>query len=126
MPHTMGAREWVLIVLLSVLWGGSFFFVGVAVGDLAPLTIVTLRVGLAAVALWAVGVATGLRPRRVGGHGDLQVPRLQSTGGNRIEVARGRVDRDQTVEATGHGQIEVAVAVEVGHHRGRNRLGRTS
>lgn len=29
----MGAREWSLLGLLSVLWGGSFFFVSVAVVD---------------------------------------------------------------------------------------------
>ena len=48
---TMGAREWGLLVALSVLWGGSFFFVGVAVKALPPLTIVVLRVGLAAITL---------------------------------------------------------------------------
>ena len=33
-------REWALLVALSILWGGSFFFVGVAVGELPTLTIV--------------------------------------------------------------------------------------
>lgn len=47
----MGPLEWLLLVILSVLWGGSFFFVGVIVDDLPPLTIVVLRVGLAAIAL---------------------------------------------------------------------------
>jgi drug/metabolite transporter (DMT)-like permease len=47
----MTAREWGLLSLLSVLWGGSFFFVGVAVKELPPLTLVTLRVGLAAALL---------------------------------------------------------------------------
>ncbi|QSP95530.1 DMT family transporter [Marinobacter salinisoli] len=50
----MGLREWALLLSLSVLWGGSFFFVGVAVTDLPPLTIVTLRVSLAALGLWLV------------------------------------------------------------------------
>ena len=36
--HVMGFQEWVLIVLLSILWGGSFFFVGVAVKDFPPFT----------------------------------------------------------------------------------------
>ena len=31
--QTMGRLEWGLIALLSLLWGGSFFFVGVAVMD---------------------------------------------------------------------------------------------
>ena len=58
----MGAREWVMLIVLSVLWGGSFFFVGVAVADLPPLTIVTLRVGIAAIALWSFALVMGLRP----------------------------------------------------------------
>jgi drug/metabolite transporter (DMT)-like permease len=59
--HTMGATEWLLLLILSVLWGGSFFFVGVAVKTLPPFTIVALRVGLAAIALNLVVRATGLR-----------------------------------------------------------------
>jgi drug/metabolite transporter (DMT)-like permease len=50
----MGPAEWGMLVALSVLWGGSFFFVGVAVKELPPLTIVVLRVGLAALALHLV------------------------------------------------------------------------
>ncbi|WP_421780032.1 DMT family transporter [Kiloniella litopenaei] len=50
----MGTSEWIMLVVLSILWGGSFFFVGVAVSDLPPFTIVTIRVGLAAIALWTV------------------------------------------------------------------------
>ena len=57
----MGSVEWAMLLLLSVLWGGSFFFVGVAVRDLPTLTIVVLRVGLAAVVLWGV-VAVLRRP----------------------------------------------------------------
>lgn len=47
----MGAREWGMLITLSLLWGGSFFFVGVAVKALPPFTIVALRVLLAAAAL---------------------------------------------------------------------------
>lgn len=53
-----------MLVALSVLWGGSFFFVEVAVAVLPPLTIVFLRVGLAAIALWIFAFVTGLRPPR--------------------------------------------------------------
>ncbi len=42
------------LVVLSVLWGGSFFFVEVLINYLPPLTIVTLRVGLAALILWCL------------------------------------------------------------------------
>jgi drug/metabolite transporter (DMT)-like permease len=57
----MTALEWGLLVSLSVLWGGSFFFVGVAVRDLPPLTIVVLRVLLAALALLAISRSMGMR-----------------------------------------------------------------
>ena len=47
----MGAREWAMLLALSVLWGGSFFFIGIAVKELPPLTIMMLRVGCAALIL---------------------------------------------------------------------------
>jgi drug/metabolite transporter (DMT)-like permease len=40
-----------LLALLSVLWGGSFFFIGVVIRELPPLTVVLLRVSLAALFL---------------------------------------------------------------------------
>ncbi|MGX9417147.1 DMT family transporter [Vibrio sp. WJH972] len=60
--HTMNTKVWLLLIFLSLLWGGSFFFVGIAVNSLPPLTIVTLRVGIAALVLWGVVTALGLRP----------------------------------------------------------------
>lgn len=50
----MGRADWLLLIALSVLWGGSFLFVGLAVAELPTLSIVAARVGLAALALWAV------------------------------------------------------------------------
>ncbi len=50
----MTARDWLLLILLSVLWGGSFFFIGVAVQALPAFTIVAVRVGLAMLVLLAV------------------------------------------------------------------------
>lgn len=47
----MSARVWIWLVSLSVLWGGSFFFAKIAVGELQPLTVVFGRVALAALAL---------------------------------------------------------------------------
>src|SRR5436190_9275440 len=47
-------RDGVLLALLSVLWGGSFFFAGVAVKELPPLTIVLARVVIAAAMLLPV------------------------------------------------------------------------
>lgn len=55
----MSARVWFWLLSLSVLWGGSFFFAKVAVGELRPLTLVFGRVALAAFALnlslWLTG-----------------------------------------------------------------------
>ncbi|MBA2399642.1 MAG: DMT family transporter [Bradyrhizobium sp.] len=45
------ARDWSLLGLLSVLWGGSFFFNGVVLRELPPLTLVLLRVALASIML---------------------------------------------------------------------------
>jgi len=49
----MQARDWFLLATLSVLWGGSFFFVAVALSGFGPFTVVLGRVGLAALALIA-------------------------------------------------------------------------
>jgi drug/metabolite transporter (DMT)-like permease len=45
----MGAREWVLLIVLSILWGGSFYYFKVLVAELPPLTIVLARLGIAAI-----------------------------------------------------------------------------
>jgi drug/metabolite transporter (DMT)-like permease len=58
--RAMTPAEWGLMLLLSLLWGGSFFFVGVAVKELPPLTIVAARVSLAAALLWLTAPLTGL------------------------------------------------------------------
>ncbi len=49
--HTMTPAEWGMLLTLSVLWGGSFFFTGVALAALPPFTLVALRVALAALIL---------------------------------------------------------------------------
>jgi drug/metabolite transporter (DMT)-like permease len=59
--QTMGKKEWLMLFLLSVLWGGSFFFVSIAVVELPPLTVVSLRLVLAALTLWLVMVLMGQR-----------------------------------------------------------------
>ncbi|WP_445502099.1 DMT family transporter [Microvirga sp. G4-2] len=58
---TIAASDWALLGLLSVIWGGSFLFVGVAVKELPPLVIVALRVSLAALTLQIVLRAMGMR-----------------------------------------------------------------
>jgi drug/metabolite transporter (DMT)-like permease len=49
----MTARLWALLLALSVVWGGSFFFMAVALRGFPPLTIVFARVALAALTLAA-------------------------------------------------------------------------
>jgi drug/metabolite transporter (DMT)-like permease len=59
--QVMGFVEWGLLLTLALLWGGSFFFSKIAVGELPPLTVVLCRVALAALALNAVVLAGGQR-----------------------------------------------------------------
>ena len=63
----MSARNWGLLLLLSLLWGSSFFFYKVLVAALPPITVVLGRVGIAAIALnlWllAQGTVMPLSPR---------------------------------------------------------------
>ena len=59
----MNTTDWALLILLSVLWGGSFFFVEVAVASVPTFTIVLVRVGLAALVLHLVLIGSGGRFR---------------------------------------------------------------
>lgn len=64
----MRRTDWILIVTLSILWGGSFLFVEIALQGLPPLTVVFGRVSLAVLMLGAVLVLSGQRlPRRAWG-----------------------------------------------------------
>ena len=51
-PRMSGA-EWGLLVILSILWGGSFFFSKIAVEGLPPLTLVFIRFASASILLYA-------------------------------------------------------------------------
>jgi drug/metabolite transporter (DMT)-like permease len=57
----MKASDWMLIGILSILWGGSFFFIKIGVSALPPLTVVLARVALAALTLLVVVRIAGLR-----------------------------------------------------------------
>ena len=48
----MNFHVWVMLIVLSILWGTSFIFTEIALEDFRPLTIATLRVSGAASALW--------------------------------------------------------------------------
>lgn len=59
--HTrIDARDWSLLAVLSILWGGSFFFNGAALRELPPLTLVFLRVALGAAILLPLLRAQGI------------------------------------------------------------------
>ncbi|MFL6721260.1 MAG: DMT family transporter [Sphingomonas sp.] len=66
----MNGRDWLILGTLAVIWGGAFFFIGVVVRHVPPLTYVFLRLSIAAVALWLFlrlkGQSVGL-PREVWG-----------------------------------------------------------
>ena len=58
---SMKPSEWAMLVLLSVFWGGSFFFTEIALRGFEPFAIVFLRVVFAAVILVAVVYLSGQR-----------------------------------------------------------------
>lgn len=62
----MTAGEWAILLVLAAVWGGSFFFNAVALGDLPVLTVVAARIGLGALILLALVRLTGNRMPRDG------------------------------------------------------------
>ena len=48
----MNRSDWLILGTLAVIWGGAFFFIGVAVKHVHPLTYVWLRLTIAAAAMW--------------------------------------------------------------------------
>ncbi|VAW10163.1 Permease of the drug/metabolite transporter (DMT) superfamily [hydrothermal vent metagenome] len=66
----MRVTDWLKLVLLSILWGGAFYFSEVALDHTGPLTIVMVRVTLAAVMLAVfcrlTGIGTTLTPALAG------------------------------------------------------------
>ena len=57
----MNPAEWGMLVTLSIVWGGTFFLVEIALIDLPPLTVVLGRVSIAALTLLILVHARGLR-----------------------------------------------------------------
>ena len=55
----MDAFDWVMLITLATVWGGSFLFNAILVTELPVLTIVAIRVTVAALALWGFMYATG-------------------------------------------------------------------
>ena len=48
----MNRSDWLILGTLAMIWGGAFFFIGVAVRHVPPLTYVWLRLTIAAAAMW--------------------------------------------------------------------------
>jgi drug/metabolite transporter (DMT)-like permease len=48
----MNGNDWLILGILALIWGGAFFFIGVAVRHVPPLTYVWLRLTIAAAAMW--------------------------------------------------------------------------
>jgi drug/metabolite transporter (DMT)-like permease len=62
-PAPADAQSWALLILLAIIWGGSFVFIGIAVKELPALLIVLARVGIAAVILLPIHlIAIGKLP----------------------------------------------------------------
>ena len=59
--YTMNAREWSLLVLVSVIWGLSFFFIEIALRELGSFTVVVYRIGIAALLVTAICYFRGER-----------------------------------------------------------------
>jgi len=49
-----------MLVLLSVLWGGSYFLVEIALVEWSPLLIVAVRIVIASIVIWGIVLAAGL------------------------------------------------------------------
>jgi len=66
----MNGSDWLLMLVLALIWGGAFFFIGVAVRHVQPLTYVWLRLTIGAAGLWTYLMVKGVRitlPRQVWG-----------------------------------------------------------
>jgi len=55
----MDAYDWVMLITLATVWGGSFLFNAILVAELPVITIVAIRVTVAALALWGFVHVTG-------------------------------------------------------------------
>src|SRR5919197_5580648 len=55
----MTRRAWLLFTSVSLLWGVPYLFIKVAVAELPPVTVVFVRVAIAALLLWPVAVRRG-------------------------------------------------------------------
>lgn len=52
-------REWAMLLLLALIWGSSFLFIGIALRGWPPLSLAAARIVIAAVVLWLVLAVRG-------------------------------------------------------------------
>ena len=58
---SMSSNQWGLLIILSLFWGGSFFFIEIALRDFQPFTLVFLRISIAALILVGIIYLRGER-----------------------------------------------------------------
>jgi drug/metabolite transporter (DMT)-like permease len=61
MKASVALTNWLLLMILVLLWGTSFMFIAISVETIDPLTIVFARVLIGAIVLIAIAYAKGLR-----------------------------------------------------------------
>lgn len=57
----MAARDWIIVIVLGIGWGASFFFNEILLREIGPLSVSMGRVSLGAVACWVYVLASGRR-----------------------------------------------------------------
>ncbi|WP_299344372.1 DMT family transporter [uncultured Maritalea sp.] len=57
----MKLSDWLIIIGLGVIWGGSFLFNAILIRELGPLSVSLGRVGVAAIGCWAYLLATKVK-----------------------------------------------------------------
>lgn len=75
MSRSAPPLAWALLIALGVIWGSSFLFTSIAVRELPPVTVVGLRIGLAACVIWVIAGAMGAKP-----------PSLRNPAGRRLWI----------------------------------------
>jgi drug/metabolite transporter (DMT)-like permease len=57
----MGLAEWSMLIALSVIWGGSYFLIEIALREWTPMLIVAVRIAIATTVVWTVVLLAGMR-----------------------------------------------------------------
>ncbi|MEO1238708.1 MAG: DMT family transporter [Pseudomonadota bacterium] len=58
----MTVKDWFWLTVLGIGWGSTFFFNAVLLDAMGPVSVSLSRIGLAAVTMWVLVIATGRRP----------------------------------------------------------------